>query len=220
METNPKNTTFTVQWSLYLVAGAAGAVIIARAFWPRFAFDNTSLVLFAIAAGASVIPYLLRALPPLKSLEAGPVKALFDRDIAQLERNVVATETERTKQRPERAGSSDAVSWEKHFDEYFRIVNAPTSNPEKILAAGILVERMVENVAKAFALPALGGHLEPREIVDRLAQTEIIGGEEKKAFDEFWSLRDRVVHGGIGIPSDGQTARILDLVWRLVRTLA
>jgi len=221
METKPSDGTLSsIHRPLQIIAASAAAIIVARLFWRSLNFDNTSLILFAIAAGALAIPYIFRLLPPLKSLEAGPVKAEFDRDIARLELNVVATESERSKQHPERTEPPGAVSWEKYFDEYFTIVNSGTSNTEKILAAAILVERMIGNVAKAFNLPELGQHMTARAIVDRLAQSQIIGTDEKKAFDDFWSLRDRVVHGGVGGPSNEQTARILDLVWRLVKTLA
>jgi uncharacterized protein YutE (UPF0331/DUF86 family) len=209
-----------VHLPLYIVAISAVVVIVARLLWRSLNFDNTSLILFGIAAGALVIPYLFNVLPPLKSLEAGPVKAEFDRDIARLERNVAASEGERSKPRADRRDTSEAIGWEKYFDEYFSIVNSTTSNVEKILAAAILVERMIGNVAQALNLPEIDQRATPLTIVDRLAEAQIIGNEEKEAFDDFWLLRDRVVHGAMGSLSNEQTARILDLIWRLVRTLA
>jgi uncharacterized protein YutE (UPF0331/DUF86 family) len=206
--------------SLYLVAISAVVVIVARLLWRSLNFDNTSLILFGIAASAVVIPYLFNVLPPLKSLEAGPVKAEFDRDIARLERNVAASEGERSKPRADRRDTSEVIGWEKYFDEYFSIVNSNISNVEKILAAAILVERMIGNVAKVLDLPQIDQRSTPRRIVDQLAEGQIIGNEEKKAFDDFWLLRGRVVHGAMGGLSDEQTARILDSIWRLVRTLA
>ena len=60
--------------------------------------------------------------------------------------------------------------------------------------------------------------LSPFEIV--AASHGFISEAERQAFDEFWDLRNRIVHGQTASPSDEQTARVLDLLWRLVRTLA
>jgi hypothetical protein len=188
--------------------------------WPTLLFDNVSLILFAIGAGAVILPHMLRLFPPLKTLKAGPIEAEFERELRQFERKVIASEAEPPKSRATTVDSTGTVSWEGYFEEYFKIVNSPTSNVEKILGASILLERMLLNVAKAFDLPNVKERTGPATIVRKLLDAGLIGPEEQAAFNDFWALRNKIVHGAVGSPTDEQTARMLDLVWRLVRTLA
>jgi len=197
------------------------ACIVARAILPDLRFDNVSLILFALALVAALLPHILHSLPPLKALKYGDFTAEFDKAIRGLEKKVVASEASR----PAATSSQvvpelGAASWEKFFDAFFKIANSPASNTEKILAASILVEGMILNVAAAFGLGKIGPQTNARNVVEKLAERSLISQEERAAFEDFWSLRNQVVHGRIGSPTDEQTARILDLAWRLVRALA
>ena len=74
-------------------------------------------------------------------------------------------------------------------------------------------------VAEALGPELVGRARGTRALIDRFAEQALISNEERAAFMDFWAIRNRVVHEGIQ-PTDEQTARLLDLVWRLVRTLA
>jgi uncharacterized protein YutE (UPF0331/DUF86 family) len=76
---------------------------------------------------------------------------------------------------------------------------------------------MIRGAAEEFKLPV--ERKPPKAIIDLLAQQEFITEAERSAFDEFWKMRNMPVHGDLEL-TDEQTARVLDLVYRLVRTFA
>jgi uncharacterized protein YutE (UPF0331/DUF86 family) len=139
-----------------------------------------------------------------------------------LERKVTATETSPPSQLPSKAlarGSESQSTWQGFFDEYLALVNSYASNVEKIIAATILLEKMIDTFVAAFE-PELGPRGRgPRVAIERLAEQDLITPQERDAFMDLWMVRNKIVHEGIQ-PTDEQTARLLDLVWRLVRTLA
>src|SRR3569623_2273818 len=74
------------------VSLAAILLILARMFFPALVFDSTSLILFAIAAVAFLLPRLLGLLPPLKKAKYGDFEVEFDEAIERLEERVVEAE--------------------------------------------------------------------------------------------------------------------------------
>lgn len=163
-------------------------------------------------------PARVLGLPPLKKLKAGGLEAEFDEAITTFEEKVVAAETE-TQTKPTREVHVLPPMKETYVSEYNRILSAPTSKTEKIVAAAILVERMLRETAKELALPSADNRRPARQLVAELAHQGFLTPVEQAAFDEFWIIRNTVVHGELAV-TDAQAARVLDLVWRLVRTLA
>ncbi len=128
--------------------------------------------------------------------------------------------TEKTRSATQQGSGSEP--WQVYFDEYFQIVSSSSSSREKILSVAILLERMLQNVAAAFEiLPNLGRSVRsPREIVNLLMKNGLLTQSEASAFNEFWAIRNKAVHGEMIFVSDADAARILDLAWRLVRIFA
>ena len=207
------------RWPLFAVAACSLILIAVRIIWPLLKFDNTSLVLFGVAALAMLVAFL-----PIKRIKWGEFEAELDRAVDDLERKVKATEASSPPLLASKilAPGSEPPSqptWQRFFDEYIALVNSPASNVEKIIAATILLEKMIDTFATALG-PELGAHGRgPRFAIDRLAEQNLITTQERAAFMDLWAVRNKIVHEGIR-PTDEQTARLLDLVWRLVRTLA
>jgi uncharacterized protein YutE (UPF0331/DUF86 family) len=207
------------RWPLFAVAACSLILIAVRIIWPLIKLDNTSLVLFGVAALAMLVAFL-----PIKRIKWGEFEAEIDRAVDDLERKVKATEVSSPTlpaSKMPAAGSevSSQPTWERFFDEYIALVNSPASNVEKIIAATVLLEKMIDTFATSLGLE-LGAHGRgPRYAIDRLSEKNLITTQEKAAFTDLWAVRNKIVHDGIR-PTDEQTARLLDLVWRLVRTLA
>jgi hypothetical protein len=207
------------RWPLFVIALGAITLVAARMRWPSLLFDSTSLVLFGVAAMGLLVAYL-----PLKRIKWGEFEAELDRDVDALEQKVVASETATSTPRsvaapshPPQAARTVQVNIAKaQFDEWVSLMNSPSSNVEKILSAGILLEKVLQTAAQEFGLATPSGK-GPRAVIDRFVAEGLIGREESAAFLDFWSIRNKVVHHGLQ-PTDEQTARVLDLVWRLVRT--
>jgi uncharacterized protein YutE (UPF0331/DUF86 family) len=215
-----KSANRAARWPFFTVAAASIAVIAARMIWPTLLFDTMSLILLAIAFVALVIPFL-----EVQKLKWGDFEIELQALVNDLEKNIAATESDTSPEGPQVAPRARRVrrvdstnTWQQFFASYSDILKSAASNTEKILAAAILIERMLEAVAIDFSLEIKSGR-GPRSVVDQLLQHELITREEFQAFHDFWSIRNKIVHGGIE-PTDEITARILDLGWRLVRVFA
>ncbi|WP_242342701.1 hypothetical protein [Anaeromyxobacter terrae] len=221
------------RWPLFVIALGAVGLVGARMVWPSLHFDSTSLILFGVAGLALLVAYL-----PLKRIKWGEFEAELDRYVDALEQKVVASENaaaaEESK-RPAQAGVAGRSGTATPFspataasrsqesvprsasDEWFSLVNSKASNVEKILSASILLDKVVQMTATQLGLTTPGSVKGPRALIDRFVSEGLIGRDESAAFMDFWNIRNKVVHHGLQ-PSDEQTARVLDLVWRLVRT--
>ncbi len=208
----------------YLVAASALLLMILKIVVPGFLFDTTSLILFSIASFILLLPRLAIILPPLKRLKLWEFEAEFADALNAFERKVEATEEEpptiaKTAEQQARVErqSTYPEMFKEYVTEYQRILSTRSSNREKIVSAAILVERMVMEAARELGLPI---HKKvPKAIMIELTAQGFITKTELEAFDEFWNVRNLAVHSGVEI-TDEQTARLLDLVFRLVRTFA
>jgi len=201
------------------IAIAAVALVILRMVFPKLVFDNTSLILFAIAAVALLLPNALSLLPPLKKLKYGEFEAEFNEAIKRLEQRVGEAEKSPAPQ-PQKLTGSFPPMREPYVKGFKDILSSQTSNTEKILAAGILCEQMLSETARDLELSKGSQFRTPGAIVQALAGHGFVSEAEQQAFSEFWKIRNSVVHGQGPPPNDEQTSRLLDLLWRLVRTLA
>jgi|GEM_PF-2562279 hypothetical protein len=203
-----------------LVALSAIVLVVLRMFFPHLVFDSTSLILFAIAAIALLLPTLLSLLPPLKKLKYGDFEAEFNEAIKRLEQRVGEAEQAPAPEPPKQQTGGHPPMRGRYVKGFKDILAAPGSNTEKILAAGILCEGMLSETARDLELTKGSQPRTPKAIVQALASHGFVSQAEQQAFDEFWKIRNAVVHGQGPPPNDEQTARLLDLLWRLVRTLA
>jgi uncharacterized protein YutE (UPF0331/DUF86 family) len=207
------------KWPLFAVAGCSIVLIIARIIWPRLQFDSTSLILFGVAALALLVAFL-----PIKRIKWGVFEAELDRAVDGLERKVAATETQSSLGSAKAEGVHELppeTSQETlhFFDEFIATINSPTSTVEKIIAATILIEKRIAAFANALG-PEFGvrGTAPATVIIDQMAKHDLINDQERAAFIDLWAVRNKIVHEGMR-PTEEQTARFLDLAWRLVRTL-
>jgi uncharacterized protein YutE (UPF0331/DUF86 family) len=207
------------RWPFLLVSGASIVLIGARMIWPDLSFDTTSLILFGISIVAFLLPFI-----PLKKVKWGDFEAELDREIDTFERKVEATEAATDgspirRQIEAAAAHGTRPTWEGFYEQYAKLVSVPSSNTEKILSAALLLEKMISTAAEVLDPDERAKLRTPRALVDRFGKEGLISEDERSAFLEFWTLRNRVVHEGARL-SNEQTVRILDLVGRLVRTLA
>jgi uncharacterized protein YutE (UPF0331/DUF86 family) len=213
-----------------LVALLAGVVIVIRMIFPAVHFDNSSLALFGIGCFALVIPSLIKLLPPLKkinikSLGEAEFDATLDRRIGSFEKEVRQSEKEPT-QAP--SGTSEGRPQGKRlvypplFEGYVRnyqdILRSSMSNREKILSASVLAEQMIFGAAKELEVPVDDLPRDAKAIMTHLRDKGFVTPAEYAAFDEFWGIRNLVIHESDSPISDYQTTRVLDLLYRLVKT--
>jgi hypothetical protein len=207
------------RWPFLVASAASLGMVAARMIWPALTFDNSSLILFGIAIATFLLPFI-----PLKKVKWGDFEAELDREIDTFEKRVVATEAASAVPPSKEKLDSAAIThgrgtWVAFYDQYSKLVNSPSTNPEKILGAGLLLEKMILTAAEVLTPEEVVQLRTPKALVDRFAQLGLMTQAEKAAYIEFANLRNTVVHSGLHV-SDEQTIRILDLVGRLVRALA
>jgi hypothetical protein len=101
----------------------------------------------------------------------------LDRAVDDLERKVNATETSPPSQLPSKtivrgSDSQARPTWQGFFDEYMALVNSSASNVEKLIAATILLEKMIDCFVTAFepnwGLAAEGRRLQSTDWLSRI----------------------------------------------------
>lgn len=203
------------RWPLFGIAAGSLTLLVARIIWPSLRLDNTSLILFGVAGLAILVAFL-----PLKRVKWGEFEAEIDRAVDDLEKKVTASEASPAPNHVSEAATTPTPqsSGEGFFDEYMALVSSPSSNVEKVIAASILLEKKIDSLAASVEPEVKVRGRGPKVAVDRLAENNLITPQEMEAFKNISELRNKIVHGG-SQPTDEQTARFLDLVWRLVRKL-
>jgi uncharacterized protein YutE (UPF0331/DUF86 family) len=202
-----------------LIAIVAAALVLLRMRFPNLVFDNQSLILLCAGALALALPKLLTLLPPLKRLEVGTFAAEFNEAIDRLEKQVSDAERKPAPQPIKKTVTGYAQLHESYVKGFNEILSSRASNTEKILAASILAETMLAETARELKLTKDNRHRSPSTLAELLASNGFISDAERDAIKEFCRIRNAVVHGRATPPNDEQTARVLDLLWRIVRVL-
>jgi uncharacterized protein YutE (UPF0331/DUF86 family) len=199
----------------YLISVASIGIVILREIYPFLKFDGISLSLLAIAALAISLPRLIELLPPLKKAKFKGFEIEFEKDIEVLESKVkeISVEAEKT----ELEGSAKYPPLHSAYvDEYQTISFSNDANMLKVLKAAILTEKIIIQAAKDLDIEIKGNVKSPTVIIRALVNEGVVTEKERAVFTSFWDLRNKVVHGQLDGLTDGQTTRIMSLLWRLV----
>lgn len=199
--------------SLRIIAVLILAVAILSVFQQRLdiIIDTNTVLLI----GFALLAFLLPEVSNLSKLRYGNIELEFEKKVNHLEKMVIAEEsTSRTKPVLKTAKKS---GWQEYDSEYKNILSSRSSNIEKILRASQLVERMIESAADDFGLAEGQQFKSPTSTMVDLHKHKFISDDELALYNEFYSLRNKIIHGEISEISDQLTARILDLLWRIVR---
>jgi hypothetical protein len=73
------------------------------------------------------------------------------------------------------------------------------------------------HAGKDFGLTDNSKLRKPGSTMRELYKNKLISSDELELYNEFYSFRNKIIHGEIKDLSDSLTARILDLLWRIVR---
>jgi uncharacterized protein YutE (UPF0331/DUF86 family) len=150
----------------------------------------------------------------IKKIKVGGFEVELEKKVNDLERLVIAEEIIGG---PKKESKETKINWPDYYKEYSDILKSKSSNIEKILRASQLVELMISDAGKDLGLTDNAKLKNPKIIMNELHQHGLITVEEFSLYNEFTSLRNKVIHGQIKEISDSLTTRILDLLWRIVR---
>jgi hypothetical protein len=142
----------------------------------------------AALIGLAVVLFILPELTNLSKFKFANIELEFEKKVNQLEKMVIAGESGVSKAATVKE-ATEAVPHE-YFKDYKAILESPASNIEKILRASQLVDAIMSNN------PA---------------------STQSDLYTQFYSLRNQIIHSDMKEISDQLTARILDLLWRIVK---
>lgn len=196
-----------------LIALGLSALAILAMFQERIGIKIDSTVVILI--GLAVLIYILPELSNLSKFKYGEIELEFEKKVDELEKLVIAEEA--TGGTTIIKTEHQKVSWQHYYSEYREILNSKASNSEKILRASQLVELMITEAGQDFGLAEATKMKNPSAIMRELQKKNLISNEEFSLYNEFYSLRNKIIHGEIKDISDSLTTRILDLLWRIVR---
>lgn len=192
---------------------------------PTDVSTGIALVLFFGVLGFFVGYLLTRLYLAGAFSRADRAAAGFDQMVSALESKVSLSEREgapplAADESKADAGSRGEVSLRTYSDEFERIAATGIPAREKIVLIGVLLERLVLEVAESRDIsPPANRRASAVAMARRLAQEGRISGEDAAAFRDFWQVRNEAVHGRFELSED-HAARVLDVAWRLVRVLA
>lgn len=171
--------------------------------------DTTTIVIIGLA----ILLYILPELSNLSKFKYGDIELEFEKKVDELEKLVIAEEKVGG---PSRESKDQKISWQHYYKEYNDILSSKSSNLEKVLRASQLVELMISEAGKDFGLD--NSKLKnPSGVMRELHKSNLISNDELGLYNEFYSFRNKIIHGEIKDLSDALTTRILDLLWRIVR---
>lgn len=138
--------------------------------------------------GLAILLFILPELTNLTKFKFANLELEFEKKVDQLEKMVIAGEVGPSKT----TTFKEAVEppHQQYYEDYKTILDSPSSNIEKILRASQLVDMIMSNS------PAT-------------AQSNL--------YNQFYSLRNEIIHSDMKEISDQLTTRILDLLWRIVK---
>ncbi|MFD2574471.1 hypothetical protein ACFSUS_27800 [Spirosoma soli] len=172
--------------------------------------DTTTIIIIGLA----ILLYILPELSNLTKFKYGDIELEFEKKVDELEKLIIEEEKVGG---PVKINKESNVTWQSYYKEYNDILNSKSSNIEKILRAAQLVELMISVAGKDFGLDEHSKLKNSTSVIRELHKNALISKEELDIYNEFYSLRNKIVHGEIKELSDALTIRILDLLWRIVR---
>lgn len=173
--------------------------------------DTTTVVII----GMAMLTFILPDVSNLSKFKYGDIELEFEKEINHLEKLVIAEEViDAPSKRPVRVKT---VSWAHYYKEYTEILNSNYSNVEKILRASRLVELMVMEAGNDFGLIEKSELRNPAKIMKELHNHMLVSDEELSLYNEFYSFRNKIIHGEIKEISNSLTTRVLDLLWRIIK---
>ncbi|RZK45162.1 MAG: hypothetical protein EOO61_01000 [Hymenobacter sp.] len=172
--------------------------------------DTTTIVI----VGLAILLYIIPELSNLSKFKYGDIELEFEKKVDELEKLVIAEEKVGG---PVKESKEVSISWQHYYKEYNDILNSKSSNLEKVLRASQLIELMISVAGKDFGLVDNSKLKNPTIVMRELHKNKLISNDELDLYNEFYSFRNKIIHGEIKELSDALTTRILDLLWRIVR---
>lgn len=198
-----------------IVGAIAAALSAIHVYFKRDGIDQNAMILLGVAALSYLIPSFTVLLSKVKKLKWGEFEAEFEEEIRKFEEKVVVAENQAPSKKPNVRSFRAAPLHSSYVEEYKRIIASPSSGREKVILGAVLAERMIQETVRELELDK-SGRLPARSGMQLLLKEGLVSPVEVEALDEYWKIRNSVVHGSSEQLTNQQVVRLLELLWRLV----
>ncbi len=201
----------------YLVALVAVAIVIVRAVWPDARLDEISLVLLVVAALALVWPDIAPLTSRIRRLKLWELEVELSEKISELSERVEVVGREASQEREAAPAESVAVV----PPELKEWAEAAAADPRAgLLLVAADIEEAIRRLASRHGMATGVGRLSARRALSDLAKRGIVPRQVVPLFDDFWQVRNEVVHGaGLQLPA-GQLYELIDIGFRILELLS
>ena len=190
-------------------------VILSRIFYPNIQFDNISLWLFLILAISLLIPDIGDLISRIRKIKIG------DNEIELTESlNNLSKRTEEVENATQSDKSLGKVIELQNSDIYDKLIGL-TDNPRAALVnLAIEIEKILRELAINHKVILFGNYLSPIRVIDELVNKQVIPQELSFLIRDFWSIRNKAVHGHDLELTDRQLYSLIDLGVRIISLLS
>lgn len=201
----------------YLVAAASLALVVARAVWPDVRVDEISLVLFALAALALLLPDIAPVASRIRRFKLWNLEVELSEEISELAHRAEAAEREASRER-ETAPAEAPVALAPEVRQW--VVEAAADPRAGLLLVAIEIEQAIQRLAARHGVASGVGRVSAHRTLVDLAERGVVPREVVPLFEDFWQVRNRVVHGaGFEVPA-GQIYELVDVGFRILELLS
>ena len=198
----------------YTIVIICGVVIVARAICPGLRFDNISLIIFMLGSIVILLPELRDIIGRVKKFKMGD----FEVELAEkLEELAVKTDNaeimagERAKPEMIFHGINDEVVG--------KLAQASSDPRAALLLIAIEIEQVVRSLAEQVDIQN-SRRYPISKLLHLLAEKQVITPEVVPIFQDFWTIRNQVVHGHHFELSTGKLYELVELGVRILRLLS
>ncbi|MCJ7666961.1 MAG: hypothetical protein MUP04_01515, partial [Anaerolineae bacterium] len=181
--------------------------------YPKFLFDETSLILLALAVLVLLLPddIFLR----LKKLKGPGFEVEFDSKIREL-----VSKTGEAEKAVEKTARPE-IEYRGLAPEVLDKLAEAASDPRAaLLLIAIDIERAARAIAESFELPEAKRPVSANLLIRALVEKGIIPAEVSGAFRDFWHIRNLVAHGQHFELSEDRLYELVELGIRVLRLLS
>jgi len=197
----------------YALATVSFLIVIARMVWPTLTFDQTSLILVVLAAAVLLLRDFPETIHRLRRFEWGNVKVELDEQLKNL-----ATRTEKAEQEP----SKSRMQIQKALpdDVLVRFAQVGSDPRASLVLLAVEIERAIRNLAGCYGLYRRHPQDTARALLSEIVAEGIVPQDIRGLFEDFWFIRDSVVHGVHFDVREGELYQLVDLGLRILKMLS
>lgn len=190
----------------WLIGVAAVGLIVLRVIMPKARLDQITLALFIIICLVILWPDLEKLSTVIRRLRVGG----FEVELAQT--------VEELSEKAEKVEEDKSQLLEDISPEVSRRIAEAASNPRSaLIMVGIEIEQAIKRLKREYDISGTGS---TQRVLHEIVSTDRVSKEVIDLFEEFWHVRNEIIHGkGFNVP-DSQIYKMYDVGVKILGLLS